>query len=143
MSDQTMTRFKAKQILVQEGSRGQSRLHQEAKAPLILLLSVTGFVLLIACANVANLLLARAVARTGEIAIRLSIGASRVQLVLQLLMESVMLAVLGGVLGLVVAKLTIDFIEMLMPAEIAREMQFQVDPAAMLFAAILTLGTGF
>src|SRR5262249_28814609 len=81
MSEQTLTRFKAKQILLEPGRRGQSVLHKDASAPATLLLGVTAFVLLIACANIANLLLARAAARSGEMAVRLSIGASRRQLI--------------------------------------------------------------
>src|SRR5262249_51624791 len=127
MSEQTMTRFKAKPILVEGGARGQSSIHQEARAPLMLLLSVTAFVLLIACANVANLLLARAASRTGEIAVRLSIGASRIQLVRQLLTEALILAALGGVLGLAVARLTLGFIQALLPAEVQQNMHFIVD----------------
>jgi predicted permease len=143
MSEQTMTRFKAKEILVEEGSRGQSSIHKEAQAPLVMLLCVSGFVLLIACANVANLLLARAAARTGEIAVRLSIGASRAQVIRQLLTEALILAVFGGAFGLAVARWTIDFIEALLPAEAASTMQFVVDARVMLFTAVVTLATGF
>ena len=103
MSDQTMAKFKAKVIEVEGGARGQSSVHREAKTPMMFLMTVTGIVLLIACANIANLLLARGAGRSTEMAIRLSLGASRRQLLAQLLTESCVLAVLGGVAGLVVA----------------------------------------
>ena len=82
---------------MQPGQRGQSDLHREARAPLLILLAVTGTVLLIACANIANLLLARGAGRAAEMAVRLSIGANRGQLMTQLLVESCLLAVMGAV----------------------------------------------
>ena len=142
MSDQTMERFRAKQVLIEPGQRGQSSTHGEAEAPLILLLGVTAFVLLIACANVANLLLARAATRSGEMALRVSIGANRPQLIAQLLTESLLLAGLGGVGGLVVARWTLDLIASLLPAEGAVALAFAIDGTALMFAAVVTLGTG-
>ena len=142
MSEQTMERFRAKQIWLEEGRRGQSSFHTEARAPLMLLLGVTIFVLLIACANIANLLLARSAARSGEMAVRLSIGANRPQLVTQLLTESCLLAAFGGLAGLLVARWTLDLIISLLPPEDAATIPFVLDPTALAFAAALTLGTG-
>jgi predicted permease len=142
MSDQTMQRFKTKEIRVVEGARGQSSVHREAKTPLWLLLGVTGLVLIIACANIANLLLARAAGRASEMAIRLSIGANRRQLIGQLLTESVLLAAFGGLAGVLVARWTLDLITSLLPAEIGATMQFHIDTPALLFAAALTIATG-
>jgi predicted permease len=142
MSDQTLARFKAKEIAVEEGARGQSSADREASTPLWLLLGVTGLVLLIACANIANLLLARAAARSSEMAIRLSLGAKRGQLILQLLGESVLLAIFGGVAGLLVARWTLDVIYAMLPAEAATTIQVNIDTTVLLFAAAVTVGTG-
>ncbi|HET7696143.1 MAG TPA: ABC transporter permease [Vicinamibacterales bacterium] len=142
MSDATMARFKVKPVLLEPGGLGQSSARGVATRPLYMLLGVTGFVLLIACANIANLLLARSAARATEMAVRLSIGASRSRLMGQLLTESLLLAVLGGVAGLAVAKGTLALILSLMPAEAAQTMAFSLSPRALLFAAVVTIGTG-
>ena len=142
MSPQTMARFKAKPMLIDAGSRGQSSVSREAKAPLTLLMGVTAFVLLIACANIANLLLARGAARAGEMAIRLSIGAGRGQLVRQLLGESCLLAIFGGVGGVVVAQWTLNLMAALLPAQATDTVNLKIDPIVMLFAAALAMGTG-
>jgi len=142
MSDQTMAKFKAKPLVVQEGRRGQSSMHREARTPLTLLLSVTGIVLLIACANIANLLLARAAGRATEMAVRLSIGASRRHLLAQLLTESCVLAGMGGVAGLVVARWTLAMIGSLLPPDVTRSLSLELSSSMLLFAAGLSLGTG-
>jgi predicted permease len=142
MSEQTLARFKEKEMLLEPGARGQSSVTGEAFAPLTVLLCVTGVVLLSACANIANLLLARATRRTGEMAIRLSIGASRRHLITQLLTESVLLAVLGGLAGLLFAKWTLNVIASMLPAEGAALIQLQLDGRVLTFLAAVTLGTG-
>ena len=142
MSDVTMARFRAKPIVVEPGGMGQSSVRDGSKTPLYLLLGVTGFVLLIACANIANLLLARSAARAAEMAVRLSLGAGRSRLIRQLLTESLLLAAFGGLAGLFVAHWTLALIMGLLPAQVADTMNFVVSPRAMAFAAVLTIGTG-
>ena len=143
MSDQTMTRFRGKTIGVEPGYRGQSSVHRQAKTPLLFLLTVTGIVLLIACANIANLLLARGAGRATEMAIRLSLGANRRQLLAQLLTESCVLAVLGGVAGLVVARWTMALIASLLPPDATNTLKFALQGRVVLFAAVLSIATGF
>ena len=142
MSAKTMAAFRAKLIELNDGRKGQSSLMKESKTPLLLLFAITGIVLLIACANIANLLLARAASRTMEMALRLSIGASRRQLVTQLLTESVTLAVLGGIASIVVAHWTLKGIVALLPSETSGTMDFSLSAPVLLFTAVVSIGTG-
>jgi len=142
MSEQTLERFKAKELGVEAGPRGQSSTIDEALTPLSILLGITGIVLLSACANIANLLLARATKRSGEMAVRLSIGAARRHLIIQLLGESVLLAALGGLAGIVVARWTLKLIASILPAQAATLVAFELDGSMLLFLAAITLGTG-
>ena len=142
MSDQTLARFKSKEVKVVDGRRGQSSMHREASTPILLLFAVTGIVLLIACANIANLLLARAANRSMEMAVRLSLGASRRQLLGQLLTESVVLAAIGGVVSIIVAHWTLNGIASLLPDDAAETMQFRLNWMTIAFAAGMSLITG-
>jgi len=142
MSDPTMERFRARQVILEPGARGQSSMHGEARAPLLLLLGVTGVVLLIACANIANLLLIRAASRGTELAVRLSIGASRRHVVLQLLTESCLLGILGGLGGLLMARWTLGLVVSLLPQGALDVVQTSLDWRALAFAAALSIGTG-
>ena len=142
MSDQTMERFLAKDLVLEPGTRGQSSMHEEVQTPLTLLFGITGVVLFIACANIANLLLARGANRGTEMAIRASIGASRAQMLRQLLTESMVLAILGGLASLVVAYWTLGAIASILPPETASEFTLSLSPTVVLFAAALAIGTG-
>jgi predicted permease len=117
-------------------------LHREARTPLILLINVTAVVLLIACANIANLLLVRGAGRAGEMAVRLSIGANRSQLIRQLMVESLVLAVLGSIVGLLVSRWTLDLIASQLPAEASATLDFALNRTAVLFAGVLAIVTG-
>ncbi len=143
MSATTLEAFKAKRIALAPGARGQSRIHEEAQTPLLLLFVITGTVLLIACANVANLLLARGAGRATEMGVRLALGASRGTLLRQLLTESLLLSILGGLASLLVARWTLAGIAALLPPEAAATMGFHVDWRVMAFAAALAVATGF
>jgi predicted permease len=142
MSEATLTRFRAKDLEMEPGYRGQSSMHQEARTPLLLLLSITGVVLLIACANIANLLLARGAGRNQEMAIRASLGARRGQLVGQLLTESLILAFMGGLAGLLVAQWTLKLVGSLMPPDALGDVLLRLRPSMILFTGALAVGTG-
>ena len=142
MSDQTMEQFRAKKLVLDPGAHGQSTMRGEARTPLVLLFAITGVVLLIACANIANLLLARGAARVQEMAIRSSLGAGRGRLLGQLLTESAVLAVLGGAASLLVARWTLGLIGSLLPADEVSNLQLTLSPQVALFAGGLALVTG-
>ena len=114
----------------------------EYRGTLWLLLGAVGFVLSITCANLANLLLARAAGRRKEIAVRAAFGASRARLTSQMLAESVLLALIGGGLGLLLAIWGIDAIGGLSPKNIPRFQQVRIDGAVLAFTAGISLATG-
>jgi putative ABC transport system permease protein len=119
----------------------QQELTQEARPTLLLLLGAAAFVLLIACANVANLTLARMARREREIAVRSALGAGRSRILRQLLTESFLLAIVGGLLGLVLAygslQLLTDFVGRLTP----RAREIHIDSQVLLFTLAAALGT--
>src|ERR687897_906605 len=105
------------QLLVEPAAMGYSGLRNDFSTPLVVLMCMVGLVLLIACANVANLLIARGFMRQREIAVRLSLGASRGRLVKQLLVESLLLSFLGGIAGLALAIVLTQALLALIPVE--------------------------
>jgi putative ABC transport system permease protein len=107
----------------------------DATRPLIVLLAAAGFVFLIACANVANLFLARASSRRGEVAIRAAIGAGRWRLARQFFVESALIAVVGAVAGLVVARWSLATILRILPYGVPRLQETALDGRALAFAA--------
>jgi predicted permease len=114
----------------------------DIRRALLVLLGAVGCVLLIACANVANLLLTRAAAREREIAIRTALGAARSRLVRQLLTESVLLSVIGGALGLFIAYWMLDALRWLSPSNIPRLPSIRMDSRVLIFTSAVAVLTG-
>ena len=114
----------------------------EARTPLLVLFGAVGFVLLVACANFANLLVTRAVSRKGEMAVRAALGAARRRLLSQILTESVLIATLGGAAGLVIAKIGLDSLLALKPANLPRISVIALDWRVFVFALAASLATG-
>jgi len=142
VSEKNLAQFKAKKLLLSDGRKGQSNMIKGSRTPLVMLFTITGIVLLIACANIANLLLARAANRTMEMAVRLSLGATRGQLIAQVLTESTLLAFLGGVVSIVVAHWTLNGIVALLPAQTAKDLDFTLSMPVIWFTASVSIVTG-
>jgi predicted permease len=141
-SDRERAAFQSREIVLQPGSRGRSAQRSTMRMMALLLFGVTGFVLLIACANIANLLLARATDRAAELALRMSLGASSVRLVGLLLSEATLLGVLGGVVAIVISRATLAGLPALMPSEDRAILSITVDGRVVIFTLALGLVTG-
>src|SRR3954462_4509088 len=139
----TREQFLKGQVSLLAAAQGRSPIRQQLSQPLWLLLGIVGGVLLIACANVASLLIARATSREKEIAVRLALGASRGRIVGQLLVESVLLAGIGGILGLVIAAWTTRFLLGFLPvSDTPHVISGSIDNRVLLFNFALSLVTG-
>jgi predicted permease len=112
------------------------------RAPLAVLFAAVGLLLAIVCVNIANLLLVRLAARSGELAIRAALGAAASRLFTHLLVESLVLATAGGALGLLLATWSLDLLRIILPASIPRVTEVRIDGGVIAFAIVATLLTG-
>jgi len=130
-------------LKTESGEKGFGQIRRDFSQPLLVLMTVVGLVLLIACLNVANLLLTRATARKREIGLRLSLGAGRMRLIRQLLTESLLLAGIGGVLGIAIAYAGTRVLLMLLSdVGLPLAIPFETDPRTLGFTAAISLTTG-
>jgi predicted permease len=140
---ETRKRFLDRRILLDDGSNGRQILQRDARKPFLILTGMAGLALLIACANVANLLLARGAARQREIAVRMALGAGRWRLMRQFLVESLLLSLIGGAVGLIVAAWAIQGIVASIPPSIgALGLSAELNPRLLGFTLALSVLTG-
>ena len=136
-------RLLKKTLRAEPAAQGLNELRTQWQTPLLVLMAMTGLLLLIACANVANLLLAKAAARRREIAVRLAVGASRLHLVRQLLVESVLLAAIAGLLGIPLARFLIQGLIDLLPSDATGGwLGPSVDSRVLAYGFVVSLATG-
>jgi putative ABC transport system permease protein len=141
MGDRARQEFLARQIVLEDGGSGRSADRDRTRLSILLMLAVAGVVLLIACVNLANLMLARATDRSAEIALRLSIGATPRRVIRLLMAEASLLAILGGVGALIVARVAMGALLATMPADQAARLSFELNQAVLLFTLALSVGT--
>ena len=141
MGDRGRAEFLQRRIALEEGARGRDSNRDETRIVLALLLAVTGLVLLIACANVANLMLARAVDRAGEIAMRISLGATARRIIRLLTIEALLVGLLGGAVALIVAPAAVGAILRTLPADDAARLPYELNRTILLFTLALSVGT--
>ena len=141
LSDRARAAVLARRLVLEPGLRGHGGDTEEARVILTLMFAVTGLVLLIACANVANLLMARATERASEVSVRLAVGASGWAVFRLLFVESVLLALLGGAGSIAVARLTIAGILGMLPVDDGPLLAFSLDTSVLIFTVIVSLGT--
>jgi predicted permease len=128
-------------LAVSEASRGSSRIRDNLSAPLLVLMAIVGLVLLVACANVANLMLARAAARRRETAVCLAIGAGRLRLVRQGMAEALLLAAFGGLGGLFLATWGTSVLEALISSALPISLDVSPDTRVLTFAVLTSCAT--
>ena len=143
LSGNDLKQFNSKPLLLIDGAHGRLVLQENAEEPLLVLMSMVGLVLLIACANLAGLLVARGEARQREIGVRLAIGARRARLIRQLLTENLLIAAGGGAAGIALAWWCLDAIAAGIPQNYVSGLANGLDFRVLWFAIAMTLATTF
>lgn len=141
LSDQYIAEFKLKSLVLKRGARGQSSTPEEMRLPLTLLFGVTVVVLAITCVNIVNLMLARGVVRAGEMTLRAALGATRRQMVGQLVTEAGLLGVLGCLAGLPLAAALLALIGTVLPSNASAGLGIGMSAPALVFGAAMLLVT--